>query len=225
MKTGPYSVRLPKDSLNTEKKCNWCHKEFVEDRAKVAEQKPYCPICQKSCVRECLRCQKPYPHLRLFNKSEKKCDSCMATVENSKHSKKRFQEMVRQEMEEEDMGSSGGSSPEYGSEDEEQKPVEQKVSTTNATEDKPSREQVQIEQQKKMDELMRALTEHQRGSKKRAVEGKPKRKYAKRETKGQEKLYDIELDFLKAFLELKKIDRGSSVKPPFNTALSIHLLN
>ena len=222
MKTGPYSVRLPKDSLlNTEKKCNWCYKEFVEDRL---EQKPYCPICQKDCVRECLRCQKPYPHLRLFNRSEKKCDSCMTTLENSKHSKKRFQEMVRQELEEEDIGSSGRSSPEYGSEDEEQKVPEQKVAA-NAGEDKPSREQVQMEQQKKMEDLMRALTEHQRSNKKRAVEGKPKRKYAKRESKGQEKLYKTGLEFLKTFLELKKIEHGGSGKPPFNTALSVHLLN
>ena len=211
------------------KKCNWCYKEFLEDRIDL-ERKPYCCTCQKRCYRECARCHKPYPDLHLFNRSEKKCDSCMSTMANrAKKIAAKLKEIPKDEDYDDDdiIYSSAGSSLEDASDEEDEKPVEGRKNDVGKSKDAKiddvalsksntvtdSREKAQDDNQRKMGELMQALTEHQRSGKKAPVEGKPKRKYAKREPKGQEKIAELELDFLKSFLALRKVERASGAKP------------
>lgn len=207
------------------KKCNWCFKEFLEDREEK-ERKPYCPVCQKRCHRECKRCHKPYTDLHLFKYSDAYCDSCYKTVKKrNMKTKKGYEPVSLVDEEGDEEFSSGGSSSEYMSEeDEEQRTTAAAASAADEAktanvekhtdmDDERGKQKVQDENQKKMNDLMRALTEHQREAavEKRPV-GKPKRKYAKRES-AQDRLAKIQTDFLKSFFELRKIERAGGAKP------------
>lgn len=213
------------------KKCNWCYKEFLEDREEG--KKPYCHACEKRCHRECLRCHKPYTDLRLFTLSDTKCDSCVRSEKKRNKKMKKAYDVTLMEEEGDEEFSSGGSSSEYMSEEEEdQRPTVATTSaadadkTENATKNtatttEKDKERLQNENQKQMDELMRVLTEHQREV---AVEKRPvgkvnKRKYSKRKETAQDKLANIQTDFLKAFFALRKVERSSAGGKPQTTCL------
>ena len=236
MKTGPYSVRLEMGSGDEgeTKKCNWCGKNFIEERV---QKKPYCLSCEKKCARECVRCHKPYPDLHLFNRSPRRCDSCQSTHEKAKSKKNtKVEEMVVGDDDDDDGdgGSSVPSSPDSQTDEEDGGPsldrktkerADMKSADVSVKPDVREKKTAAGDiEQKQLGDLMQALTEHHLKSQK--PDGKPKRKYAKREkatTKNQEKVAEVEAEFLRSFLELRKLDRGGGSKNSLQNFLHLHM--
>lgn len=54
--------------------CNWC-----SEPVKLVPSKPYCFDCKSKCIKECIRCHRPFNSLKYFKQfqDDKRCDVCM----------------------------------------------------------------------------------------------------------------------------------------------------
>ena len=52
--------------------CNWCFKNLLNN----GQKKPYCHSCANKCIRECIRCHRPFDSLKYFTDNAERCNSC-----------------------------------------------------------------------------------------------------------------------------------------------------
>lgn len=69
---GDTDIDFESDSdLTPKKRCCWCNQN-----SKLISNKPYCRKCSNNCYKECIRCHKPYPSEKYFEKNDSRCNAC-----------------------------------------------------------------------------------------------------------------------------------------------------
>lgn len=66
-------------------KCNWCGNYFFNSKNKY-----YCQICKIKCVKECIRCHRPFPDIKYMSKENiNYCKACKKTCDKNIERKER----------------------------------------------------------------------------------------------------------------------------------------
>lgn len=73
-----------KKVMKKHKKCNWCGVQKLMENKKL-----FCQICSEHCLKECAHCHKPYPSLKYFILSDKRCNSCERKYVKQKENRKK----------------------------------------------------------------------------------------------------------------------------------------
>jgi len=72
--------QMEKKEEASKRACIWCHQEYLRQG-----KKKYCEECNEKCVRECIRCRRPFPDLKWFEtENSVRCMTCEGAYQKEK---------------------------------------------------------------------------------------------------------------------------------------------